>query len=116
MPKLERLTIVLATWCPQCVPLSLDMVKEMSTELGVPHRVLDIDNPDEERLSDEIVRKYGDDCEDYIIPQVFGEFSGGSVKHIFTGFSEGTQVTKSRWESFFQSKYFEGLKSETESN
>ncbi len=82
----------------------------------MPYRVLDIDKPNEEKLADEIVRKHGDDAEDYIIPQVFAEFSDGSAKHFFTGFSEGTHVTKSRWESFFRSKFYEGLKAGTVAN
>jgi len=77
------------------------MTKDLKTEL----RVLDIDDPEQEKIADELVREYGDYSEDYIIPQVFIE-EDGKVKHIFTGFSEGVDVTKARWEDHFASRYY----------
>jgi thiol-disulfide isomerase/thioredoxin len=109
MVIIERISIVLAQWCPHCVPLSLDNVKRMSKELRVPLRVLDIDDPKLEKVADELVAKYGDDCEDYIIPQVFLEYENGKVQHILTGFSEGVNVTKSKWEDFFKSDFYGNL-------
>ena len=82
----------------------------MSRDLGVPFRVLDIDKPDEARIGDSLVKKYGDDCEDYLIPQVFLEYPDGKVQHIFTGFSENPSVTKSHWEDLFSSHFYKGLK------
>ena len=55
-------SIVLATWCPHCVPLSLENIKKMSVDLGIPYRVLDIDHEDQCKIADELVRDYGDEC------------------------------------------------------
>lgn len=107
----SRISTVLATWCPHCVPPSSDATKRLSEELGVPYRILDIDVPEQAKIGDELVRKYGDDVEDYLVPQVFLEFPDGRVQHIFTGFSENPEVTKARWEDLFHSQFFKQLKS-----
>ncbi|MGI0080130.1 MAG: glutaredoxin family protein, partial [Nitrososphaerales archaeon] len=109
--KLNRLSIVLATWCPHCVPLSLEETKRLAEALKVPYRVLDIDEPDAVTIADQLVSKYGDNSEDYLVPQMFAEFTDGSVKHIFTGFSENTEVTKRHWEDLFNSRLYGQLKS-----
>ena len=109
MTRVERITIVLAKWCPHCVPLSLENVKRMAKDLGVPLRVLDIDFPEEEKVADRLVEEYGDYTEDYIIPQVFLEYKGGRVQHIFTGFSEGVSVTAARWIALFNSEVYQSL-------
>jgi glutaredoxin len=101
----RRISIVLADWCPHCVPLSLDNAKRMAKELNAELRVLDIDDPEQEKIADELVKNYGDYTEDYIIPQVFIE-EDGKVQHIFTGFSEGVGVTRARWEDLFASRYY----------
>src|SRR5271166_3560794 len=103
--KPSQISIVLATWCPHCVPLSLEMTKTMSKDLGVPYQVLDIDDEQKEKTADGLVRKYGDDSEDYLIPQVFLEYPDGKVRHIFTGFSENTEVTRRHWVDFFSSSF-----------
>jgi thiol-disulfide isomerase/thioredoxin len=110
LQKLDRISIVLATWCPHCVPLSLENAKKMAEEIRVPLRVLDIDQPESAKIADELVSKYGDDCEDYLIPQVFLEFSTGSIRHVFTGFSENTEITRRHWGDFFESKFYKELK------
>jgi hypothetical protein len=107
--KPGQISIVLATWCPHCVPLSVDKVGKMSADLGVPYRILDIDKPDEAKIGDALVKECGDDAEDYLIPQVFLEFPNENVTHVFTGFSEGVEVTRRHWNDFFQSKYYAGL-------
>ncbi|MHB8566465.1 MAG: glutaredoxin family protein [Nitrososphaerales archaeon] len=107
----SQISIVLATWCPHCVPLSLEMARKMARELGVPLRVLDIDDKDLGRTADAIVEEHGDYSEDYIVPQIFFEFSDGSVKHAFTGFSESTEITRKRLEDIFQSKLYQSLRS-----
>jgi glutaredoxin len=109
LPNVERISIVLAQWCPHCVPLSRDYAARMSRELSVPLRVLDIDNSDQAAVADEMVKRHGDYVEDYIIPQVFAEFSDGSVQHVLTGSSEGTEVTRARWENLLRSAYYEKL-------
>jgi hypothetical protein len=107
--KPGQISIVLATWCPHCVPLSVDMVKKMSADLGVPYRVLDIDKPDDLKVGDDLVKEYGDDAPDYLIPQVFLEYPNENIQHIFTGFSESTEVTRKHWEDLFASKFYAGL-------
>jgi thiol-disulfide isomerase/thioredoxin len=109
MTPVKRVTIVLAKWCPHCVPLSLDYAKKMTDGLGVALRVLDIDVARQERTADQLVEKYGDYVEDYIIPQVFLEYEGGRIEHIFTGFSESVSVTESRWISLLKSKFYQSL-------
>ena len=81
----------------------------MARELNVELRVLDIDPPDQEREADSLVKEHGDFAEDYLIPQVLIEQDDGDIQHIFTGFSEGVQVTSAKWDNFFASKYYAGL-------
>jgi hypothetical protein len=107
---LRRILIVLAQWCPHCVPLSLERVQLMAAELGVGLRVLDIDRPDLVNEADLLVKQHGDLVEDYLVPQVFFEHDDGSKSHVFTGFSEGVQVTSARWDDFFRSKYYASLR------
>jgi thiol-disulfide isomerase/thioredoxin len=102
---LDRITIVLAQWCPHCVPVSLEKAEQMAKQLGVKLRVLDIDDPEQEKIADSLVKDYGDPADDYLIPQVFFE-EDGNVKHVFTGFSEGLDVTSARWDDFFASEYY----------
>ena len=82
----------------------------MSEHLGVSLMLLDIDKPDDVKIADSLVEKYGDACEDYLIPQVFLEYPDGRVQHVFTGFSENQTVTKRHWEDFFSSAFYETLK------
>lgn len=109
MTRVKQVTIVLGQWCPHCVPLSLEYVKRMVKELNAPLRVLDIDEPKQEKVADELVEKYGDWTPDYIIPQIFLEFDDGRVQHIFTGFSEGVPVTRARWDDFLGSEWYRQL-------
>jgi glutaredoxin len=103
---LNRITVVVAQWCPHCVPLSLEKGEQMAKQLGVELRVLDIDDPEQEKIADSLVKDYGDQADDYLIPQVFFE-EDGRVNHVFTGFSEGVDVTRSRWDDFFASEYYQ---------
>jgi hypothetical protein len=82
----------------------------MAKELDVELRVLDIDKPDQVREADTLVKEDGDSAEDYLIPQVFFEDDDGGKSHVFTGFSEGVQVTSARWDDFFSSKYYAALR------
>ncbi len=83
----------------------------MSEDLGVPLEVLDIDDEEKEKIADDLVSRYGDQADDYLIPQVFLQYPGGRVQHIFTGFSENTAVTKKHWEDLFSSSFYSELKS-----
>jgi len=105
----RRISIVLADWCPHCVPLSLENAKRMAKDLNSELRVLDIDDPEQEKVADELVKEYGDYTPDYLIPQVFLE-DEGKVQHVFTGFSEGVSVTRAKWEELFASPYYKKLK------
>lgn len=108
--KVQRISAVIAKWCPHCYPLSVDNSKRMAEELDVPIRVLDIDREEDVKIADHLVKEYGDNAEDYLIPQIFMEFKDGTVKHIFTGFSENPEVTKARWEDLFKSRFYSDVK------
>jgi hypothetical protein len=82
----------------------------MAEELDVQLRVLDIDREDDLKAADELVKEHGDDSVDYLIPQIFMEFKDGSVKHIFTGFSENHQITGRRWADLFASRFYSEVK------
>ena len=90
--KPKQISLVYATWCPHCQPQSVEATKRMSEELKSPLRLLDIDQPDALKIADNLVKKYGDDCDDYLVPQVFLEFPDGKVEHVFTGFSEDPAI------------------------
>jgi hypothetical protein len=109
MVRVKQVIIVLANWCPHCVPLSLENARRMSKDLDAPLQVLDIDDPKQESVADRLVEQYGDFVEDYIIPQIFLEYEGGKVEHIFTGFSEGVSITKARWMDFLKSEFYRTL-------
>jgi hypothetical protein len=79
----------------------------MARELGAELRVLDIDDPEQVEIADRLVKEYGDQVDDYLIPQVFFE-EDGKVQHVFTGFSEGVEVTRTRWGDFLASQYYKG--------
>jgi hypothetical protein len=84
----------------------MEQCERMAEELGVDLRVLDIDDSDQVRIADDLVKEYGDQADDYLIPQIFFE-EQGKVEHVFTGFSEGLDVTKARWSDFFASQYYQ---------
>lgn len=109
MTRVRQVIIVLANWCPHCVPLSLNNAKRISNDLGVPLRVLDIDDPEQESVADRLVEQYGDFVEDYVIPQIFLEYKSGKVEHVFSGFSEGVSITEARWVDLFKSEFYRSL-------
>lgn len=108
----RRLTIVLAKWCPHCVPLSLRESRRLARRLRVPLHVLDIDRPAEIRSADRIVRDHGDNAPDYLIPQVFLEWTDGSVQHFLTGFSEEVARTERAWRDLFASDWLRAVAQE----
>jgi len=99
----KRLTIVLAPWCPHCVPLSVTEGNRLARRLKIPLRLLDIDHAAQEREADRLVRRYGDSAPDYLIPQVFLEWSDGRVQHLLTGFSEEVPRTARAWADLLRS-------------
>jgi hypothetical protein len=106
---IERVSIVLANYCPHCVPLSLRNAERIAEELGVPLQVLDIEIAEQETVADRLVEEHGDWSEDYLIPQVFIEYSDGRVTHLLTGFSEAVSVTEASWVALFSSSYYQTL-------
>ena len=106
---ITRVSIVLAHYCPHCVPFSLRNAEKMAKNLEVPLRVLDIQVPEQEVVADKLVEKYGDWSEDYLIPQVFVEYADRGVRHILTGFSEAVSATEAAWEALFSSHHYRSL-------
>jgi hypothetical protein len=109
MARPKRLTIVLAPWCPHCVPLSVKNGRALARRLRVPLRLLDIDRPDQEATADRLVRAHGDRAPDYLIPQVFLEWSDGHVEHLLTGFSEAVDRTRKAWADLLASDWLKGV-------
>jgi len=101
----RRLSIVLAQWCPHCVPLSIRYGKRLALRLGVPLRVLDIDRRSQVRIADGLVRRAGDPSPDYLIPQVFLEWNDGRIDHLLTGFSEKVARTERAWKDLLASEW-----------
>ena len=95
MTKLKKIHVVYADWCPHCVPMTVEAVKKKAKQIGAQCLLYDIDDPDASKKADELVKKYGDWSEDYLIPQIFFEYENGEVKHVFTGYSEGLELTRS---------------------
>ena len=96
--------VVYADWCPHCVPTAVEPIKRAAKELGVPCILYDIDTNDVGK-ADELVRKYGDWSEDYLIPQVFVE-TDGELKHVLTGDPRGLRYTESAVENLLKSEVF----------
>jgi len=108
-PRPQRLTIVLAPWCPHCVPLSVRNGERLAQRLGIPLRILDIDRRAQEVIADRMVRRYGDWSPDYLIPQVFLEWPDGRTEHVLTGFSERVPRTAQAWRDLLASDWFRAL-------
>ena len=109
MTLIKRLSVVLADYCPHCVPLSLRYACKMAEDLGVPLLVLDIEIPEQLEAADRLVEEHGDWSEDYLIPQVFVEYKDGRVDHLLTGFSEAVSVTEASWKALFSSSHYQSL-------
>jgi len=108
--KARAIHVVYADWCPHCVPTTVEPMKKVAKELGVAYQGYNIDTEDEAK-ADELVKKYGDWSDDYIIPQVFVELQDGTIKHVLTGRPEGIAFTKRAIEKFLTSEFFKSLKS-----
>ncbi len=108
----RRLTVVLAQWCPHCVPLSVTKGRRLARRLGIPFRTLDIDRPGQGKEADRLVRAFGDASPDYLIPQVFLEWSDGRVHHLLTGFSEQVARTARAWDDLTASDRVRSLRTE----
>lgn len=110
--KLKAIHVVYANWCPHCMPTTVEPMKKASEELKVPIYLYDIDT-DAVIKADELVKRYGDWSEDYIIPQVFFEFENGEIRHVLTGYSEGVSYTRRAVENLLKSDFFASIKKDT---
>jgi len=95
MTKLKCILVVYADWCPHCVPTTVEPVKRKAEQIGVPCILYDVDDTKASEKADELVKKYGDWSQDYLVPQIFLEYESGEVKHVFTGYSEDIELTRS---------------------
>ncbi|MGP8078413.1 MAG: hypothetical protein ACLQD8_07475 [Thermoplasmata archaeon] len=111
-PRPRRLTVVLAPWCPHCVPLSVVNGRRLAKRLEVPLRLLDIDRRAPEKIADRLVRDHGDASPDYLIPQVFLEWSDGNVQPLLTGFSEQVSRTARAWRDLLASEWLRSVRKE----
>jgi len=66
------------------------------------------------RLADRLVRRAGDWAPDYLIPQVFLEWSDGRAQHLLTGFSEQVARTARAWDDLLASEWLKALLAERE--
>lgn len=82
----------------------------MAALLGVRFRTLDIDRRGQLKDSDRMVRRYGDASPDYLIPQVFLEWSDGRVEHLLTGFSEQVPRTARAWNDLLASEWLRSVR------
>jgi glutaredoxin len=103
---IKAVYVVYADWCPHCVPTVVEPMKRAAKELGVPCILYDIDSDGDVEKADELVKKYGDWTEDYLIPQVFVEDGDGKVRHVLTGDPRGLRYTQSAVETLLKSDIF----------
>ncbi|MEM0119915.1 MAG: hypothetical protein QW514_07665 [Thermoprotei archaeon] len=110
MSRVVSIKVVYAKWCPHCNPLTLDAMKRASSELGAKLELYDIDDKEQVKVADRLVKEYGDWSEDYTIPQVFFEYADGRVEHVLTGQRAGVWATKQKIEELFKSEKYTKLK------
>jgi hypothetical protein len=75
-------------------------------------QILDIDRRAQVKVADRLVRKHGDASPDYLIPQVFLEWSNGRVEHLLTGFSEQVPRTAQAWRDLLASEWLRSVRTE----
>jgi thiol-disulfide isomerase/thioredoxin len=105
MRRPKAIHIVYADWCPHCVPTTVEPVKKKAEQIGVPCILYHVDDPNAIMKADELVKKYGDWSEDYLIPQIFLEYENG-IKHVFTGYSEDVELTRNGLNNLLKSHLF----------
>jgi thiol-disulfide isomerase/thioredoxin len=106
MTDIKAIHVVHATWCPHCHPTTVEPTEKVAKDLGIPFFSYDIDIPDQAAKADELVRKFGDWSEDYLVPQVFVETKEGRIRHVFTGYSESVDSTKHALNNLLNSPLF----------
>jgi thiol-disulfide isomerase/thioredoxin len=99
----QALYLVIAEWCPHCVPMSTDRAPRLAKKLGVPLVLLDIDVPEQERQGDALVESFGDWTPDYLVPQLFLAWSDGTIEHLLTGVPGSPSTgTRANWDRVFE--------------
>ncbi|HYA11025.1 MAG TPA: hypothetical protein VEH10_05085 [Thermoplasmata archaeon] len=83
--------------------------RRLAKRLDVPLRILDIDRRNQVVVADRLVRDHGDDAPDYLIPQVFLEWSDGRVEPLLTGFSEQVPRTARAWRDLLASDWLRSV-------
>jgi hypothetical protein len=68
---IHRVTIILAEYCPHCVPFSLSNAKKIAHDLNVPLRVLNIENSAQELLADKQQNLHGKTCSLAVITRLW---------------------------------------------
>lgn len=91
------------------MPTTVEPMKRVATELGVPCLLHDIDT-DDVALADDLVRRYGDWNPDYLVPQVFLEFEGGEFRHVLTGDPKGLAFTRQALDGLINGQLFSDLR------
>jgi hypothetical protein len=106
MTDIKAIHMVHARWCPHCHPTTVEPMEKIAGELGITFISYDIDVPEQAIKADELVRKFGDWSEDYLVPQVFVETKEGRIQHVFTGYSESVDSTKRAVNNLLHSQLF----------
>jgi len=104
--KIKAVHVVHATWCPHCHPTTVEPVQRASEEIGASFFSYDIDVPEQEMKADDLVKKYGDWTEDYLVPQVFVEMPDGEIRHVLTGTPGSVASTKKAVEELLSGPLF----------
>ena len=84
----------------------MEPVRKKAKQIGVPCILYNVDDFHVSKKGDELVKRYGDWSEDYLVPQVFLEYENGDVKHIFTGNSEDIELTRNGLTNVLNSHLF----------
>lgn len=111
MTNIKAIHVVHATWCPHCHPTTVEPVERLARELGVHFFSYDVDISEQAAKADELVRKFGDWSEDYLVPQVFVETMEGKIQHVLTGYSESVDSTKRAVNNLLNSPLFASVNS-----
>jgi hypothetical protein len=84
----------------------------LAKRLSIPLRILDINRRGQVKIADRLVRDHGDASPDYLIPQVFLEWSDGRVQPLLTGFSEQVTRTARAWRDLLASEWLRRVREE----
>lgn len=86
------------------MPLSTELAAQLAARLGAELRLLDIDVPAQEAQADRLVAELGDPDPDYLIPQLFLDWSDGARQHLLTGTPGSVESTRRSWEGLLRAR------------